>query len=664
MPTNTIEERRKALDGFVTTPYNMNAFFNELFSKEFASSISIKVFDQNKDNLGNLIFKSSNTRESQRSSLVMQTRVLKFNDGNQWVLEINSDKTSDLFKYTPAWIILISGFTISFLLYFLIKAQSMMRFNAQKIANQLTQDNRQLNQRLMLALNSAKMGVWELNPINGNLIWDQKQFELFDIDQNEFTEQLDDWKACVHQDDIEKSATDLEKALTGEKDFDTIFRVITKNKSVKYIKGQAIVLRNKSNEPMRMIGVNYDITEFITNQQNLTQAKDLAEVANLAKSRFLAKMSHEIRTPLNGIIGLSQLALNSNISSESKDFFVKIFASSKVLLKTLNEILEFSKIEAGRFELENEIFMIDQLLQEVFDLYNPSAQLKNIHLILEHDQQIPQFLKGDINSIKQIIHNLLDNAIKFSNTGSIILKTKFNKQIDQMVDFEISIQDSGIGIDETDLPFITRPFTQANHSISKNFGGTGLGLAISQELLNLMNSSLKIDSKPNQGTTISFHLNLPIVGHFEIQKYVELDRKNYQIHNLDKILEGKHILIAEDNLINVEVLKQLMSFVNANIYIAHDGNECLEILSKNLIDMILMDIQMPELDGLEATKLIRAMLQFATLPIIGISAGLISNEKDLALAAGMDAFLTKPIDPEELIQVMTNLLNLTKETKA
>ena len=178
-----------------------------------------------------------------------------------------------------------------------------------------------------------------------------------------------------------------------------------------------------------------------------------------------------------------------------------------------------------------------------------------------------------------------------------------------------------------------------------------------------MNSSLKIDSKPNQGTTISFHLNLPIVGHFEIQKYVELDRKNYQIHNLDKILEGKHILIAEDNLINVEVLKQLMSFVNANIYIAHNGNECLEILSKNLIDMILMDIQMPELDGLEATKLIRAMLQFATLPIIGISAGLISNEKDLALAAGMDAFLTKPIDPEELIQVMTNLLNLTKETK-
>jgi len=305
MPTNTIEERRKALDGFVTTPYNMNAFFNELFSKEFASSISIKVFDQNKDNLGNLIFKSSNTRESQRSSLVMQTRVLKFNDGNQWVLEINSDKTSDLFKYTPAWIILISGFTISFLLYFLIKAQSMMRFNAQKIANQLTQDNRQLNQRLMLALNSAKMGVWELNPINGNLIWDQKQFELFDIDQNEFTEQLDDWKACVHPDDIEKSATDLEKALTGEKDFDTLFRVITKNKSVKYIKGQAIVLRNKSNQPIKMIGVNYDITEFITNQQNLTQAKDLAEVANLAKSRFLAKMSHEIRTPLNGIIGLS-----------------------------------------------------------------------------------------------------------------------------------------------------------------------------------------------------------------------------------------------------------------------------------------------------------------------------------------------------------------------
>ena len=662
MPIDTIDQRRTALIGYATTPYDLPVFFNKLFSKEFKSSISIKVFDQNKDNLRNLIFKSSEAIEPQKSYSVLQTRTINFNDGNQWVIDIDSNNASHLFNYTPAWTVLITGLTISFLLYFLIKTQSEMRFNAQNLANQLTRDNRQLNQRLTLALNSAKMGVWELNPITGDLIWDQKQFEIFDFDQHHFTGKLQDWKSCIHPEDLNQSAKELEVALSGEKDFDVTFRVITKDQSIRYIKGQAIVIRNQSNKPLMMIGVNYDITEFMINQQSLTQAKDLAEVANLAKSRFLAKMSHEIRTPLNGIIGLSQLALNSNLSADAKDFFVKIFSSSKALLKTLNEILEFSKIEAGKFELENEVFLLDQILQETLDLYKPSAQIKNIQLNLVHDQKIPQYLQGDKNSIKQIIHNLLDNAIKFSTIGPITLKTTFIHQLDQMVNFEISVQDSGIGIDEKDLPFITRPFTQANQSIAENFGGTGLGLAISQELLKLMHSSLQIFSLPNKGTTISFHLYLPIVEKSEINNHIELDHENYQIHIHDKVLESKNVLIAEDNLINIEVLRQLMNFIKANIYIAHDGKECLEILSKNRIDMILMDIQMPELDGLETTKLIRAMPQFARLPIVGISAGLISNEKDLALAAGMDSFLTKPIDPEELIQAMTNLIYLSKET--
>ena len=662
-PIRTVEEKRAALIGFANIPYDLNDFFeSSLFEKKSLSNHNIRVYAGKIIDPQQLIYQSDKSSNFNQPTPLLQNRLLKLTANNEWLIQIDSPKASLLSNYTSGLSFFFFGLTVSLLMFLFIKSQVKLKSSAQSIANYFAKENRQLNQRLSLALSVSKLGVWEYLPQSSTLIWDERQFEIYDVEPNTFTGKVQFWEPLVHPEDRTLAAEAVTLALQNKKDFDIQFRITDSKQNIKYIQGKAIVLRDQENKPVKMIGINYDATETIESQVLLQQQVEKAEVANLAKSRFLAVMSHEIRTPLNGIIGLSQLALNQNLSDSNKDMFFKINSSSKVLLHILNEVLDFSKIEARKLELILETFSLEQLIHEAHGLYNPSAEMKQLQLSIDHDQNIPSYLLGDGLRIQQIIHNLLDNAIKFTKNGQITLKTHLLQILEQSAQIEIFVRDSGIGIAQWEIPEIINPFTQSIQENHLQYGGTGLGLSICQELLKLMDSTLTIESEINEGTSIRFTLKLPIMQNAEEKALASEVKNTQQLNVVGEKLAGKNVLVVEDNLINIEVLKILMSLVKSQIYVVKNGEECLEALSKNKIDIILMDIQMPVLNGYETTKLIRLMPEFKNIPIIGVSASSLLVEKNLALASGMNLFILKPFDSFELIKCMVDLLGPTSES--
>ena len=657
-PINSIEQKRAALIGFVNMPYVIEDLFESgIFKPNELSPFHIQVYEKIIASPQTLIYENKDRPSYRQPSPLLQNRWITLSSNTQWLVKIDSAKIGPIYNFTTVISFLLFGLTASGLLFLIIRSQLKMKLSAQIMAYDLAKENRQLNQRLSLALNVARLGVWEYIPQTGELIWDEGQLELYGVEPNTFTGKVQFWEQWVHPDDRSAAAQAVNLALKDEKDFDTLFRIKTPKHEIRYIEGKAIVVRGSDDKPIRMIGVNYDVTERILSQKKLEHQIEMSQVANLAKDRFLAVMSHEIRTPLNGIIGISQMALNLNPSEVNNDLFTKILSSSKVLLKILNEVLDFSKIQNKKMELILDSFNIELLIEEAEWLFKPSANLKNIHLFIDHDQKIPMYLLGDKHRLQQIIHNLLDNAIKFTTSGEIILKTYLIEKFDQSAHFGVLIKDSGVGIPQKDISEIMYPFNQSIQPGISPVGGTGLGLSICQELLKLMDSTLVIHSDLGQGTMMQFDLKLPIMdaNDSEVPKN-KLNEPHISVNFIGRNLVGRNVLVVEDNAINAEVLKILMSTLKANLYLANNGEECLNLLSKNNIDIVLMDIQMPVLDGYETTRLIRLMPQYKHLPIIGVSAVSTSVNTENLSNLGMDRFILKPFDAIELVQCMMDLL--------
>lgn len=652
MPIDTVAQRRAAIKAFVASPFQMEKLMEGLLANGNEESIKLRIYSNSNQspNIEKLLYENTQFTVRVNQTLLNQTRTIQFDNQVSWILKFQPQNTQFQFIYLPAWLSLIIGGLISLLGFLLILSRVHLKEEAHLLAQSQTAHINSLNDRLSLALNAARMGVWEYDLINNTLSWDKQQFALYDLEKNSFNGLVNDWEEALHPDDKENAIQAVNLALEGKKDYDIEFRVIHKNGAIRTLAGQAIVVRDAEQNPIRMIGVNYDITDLINTNIELSSAKLSAEVASLAKSQFLATMSHEIRTPLNGIIGTSSLALQQSLTEKVTKYFETISVSSNALLTILNQILEFSKIEANKVVIMNELFDLNQLLDHVNNLFSSSCQIKNIDLILDLDKKIPQQLIGDVKRIQQVLFNLVGNAIKFTNSGSITIKTQFNGIHHQYVDFSISIIDTGMGISQEDFIRILKPFEQLDTQISRKFGGTGLGLSISQEILFLMNSRLQMQSQLGEGSSFSFHLNLEFID----QQITSLNSVNEPIITVQapvvhQNFSGMNILIVEDNEINLQIVSQMLQMVHANVYQARNGLECLDLLLKDSVDIILMDVQMPLMDGIEATKMIRGMDKFKHLPIIGLSAGVLQQEQVDCLKAGMSDFMPKPFKMEELL---------------
>ena len=645
--------------------------------------------------------------------------------------------------------------------------------------------------RLSLAVKAGGIGIWDWDIVTDKLKWDDQMFVLYGVNKNDFNNAYDAWVNGVYIADKKRGDEEIQMAIKGEKDFNTEFRVQYADGTIRNIKALATVLRDDEGNAIRMIGTNWDITAEKEVAFQIA-AREEAEKATKAKSEFLANMSHEIRTPLNGVIGFTDLLKKTELSHIQQQYVNSANVSGHTLLGLINNILDFSKIEAGMLDLEIIKSDLEQLFEDSIDIVKFAAAEKDIELLLDIDPNMPRFGHVDAIRLKQILANLLGNAVKFTLKGEVELKLRYQAIDSDNGKLLISVRDTGIGINKEQQSKLFKSFSQADSSTTRKFGGTGLGLVISQLIAEKMGSSIKIKSTVGVGTVFYFEVATrfeagdkpdytKIIGvqrclviddnannqlimkqmlnqwqiqseccdsGFEALKIIErtepfdliicdynmpyfngietirmlkdklklstekqpviLLHSSLDHHNLEKeclelgirfhlskpvksndlfiYLNNLHednptnsinetivstnvkinypkikILIAEDVFLNMVLIKAILSELGYNdgIIEAKNGNEAVEKYQEMNPDLILMDVHMPELDGISATKKIRdiELLTGNNVPIIALTAGALKEEREKCFAYGMNDFLTKPLIPEKIKEILDKYLS-------
>ena len=651
----------------------------------------------------------------------------------------------------------------------------------------------------------AHVGSWDWNIEEDSFIWSDEMYRIWGLIDKLGSADYDLFLKQVHPDDKEYVEAEIKNILENEKVLELEFRLLLSNGITRYVYSGGQVYHDNG-KAVRIVGITQDITERKETELEMELAKESAEAANKAKSEFLATMSHEIRTPMNAIIGMSYLALETDLNNKQRGYIQKVSDASKSLLTIINDILDFSKIEAGQFEIDDINFEFNQLLQNLSSLSSFKAQEKGLEFLYDIDINIPRQFIGDPLRINQILLNLVSNAIKFTETGEVIVSSRVLNTEDHRTQLQFSVKDTGIGISEAQQQKLFKEFSQADASTTRKYGGTGLGLVISKKLIEMMGGEIWVESELGLGTTFNFSiwlknsdtnqssdiaaiersyfagkkalvvddkenvravfkdmlqnigfsvkvfasagkaikdieiedkkgspydvvlidwkmpditgieatriiqqqldlkfsqpaivmatgynvehelentndihlasiLHKPFsasdlydsilisIGKNEINqnlKIIQTDKKN----NGNQILAGTHILVVEDNSINQEIIQELLHAENIKTTIANNGLEAIELVKGESFDCVLMDMQMPQMDGIEATQKIRKDKDLEGLPIIALTANAMRGDREKAIAAGMNDYISKPIDIDELFTALIKWLpqNETENT--
>lgn len=643
------------------------------------------------------------------------------------------------------------------------------------------------NQRFSLAAESVGLGVWERDVIAGDLVWDERMYRLFGRTRQDGIPPHEIWGECLHAGDRARIVGELQDAINGVCPYDTTFRIVRPDGSIRHLRGAAHVVRDADGRALRMIGVNFDVSERVRaedelretmsllnavldsatqvsiiavkpdgivsvfnsgaeamlgyaknevvdhekslifhdaeemrqrahqlseqwgrkvhtgmvlvepdvlgkpqdwtyvrkdgsavpvslavtamrsdlgelfgylgvahdvsrqkeQERSLREAMHKANQANRAKSQFLANMSHEIRTPMNAVIGLTYLLERTTLDGEQADFIGKIKIASKSLLASINDVLDLSKIEAAEMRIEHIPFSLRQLLSELGEMTTLQAQAKNVTFDLDVGAELPAALEGDATRVRQVLGNLLTNAVKFTEHGGVRLTVH---QVDATTDplrLRFTVSDSGIGIEGEALDSIFTPFVQADVSTTRRFGGTGLGLSIVKRLVALMGGEIGVSSTPKLGSEFWVELAFPVGD----ASAIETDTSTIASGQGAPSLRGVSVLVADDSAINREVAKRILELEGASVWLAEDGQQAVEHLlaAPGAVDIVLMDVHMPVLDGYGATRRIRASLELAGLPVVALTAATLASEHRHVLEAGMNDVLFKPFEAQTLV---------------
>ncbi len=495
--------------------------------------------------------------------------------------------------------------------------------------------------RLTMATQAGAIGIWDFDPVHNVLTWDDQMFRLYGKSREHFRADLEAWRMAVHPDDRIHASDEFQSALSGDKDFETEFRVVWPDDSIHHIRALALVRRDTSGQPLHIVGTNWDITtqkesaeqlldsnrKLLSANANANALAQEAASANAAKSRFLANMSHEIRTPMNGIVGTIELLLGSRLTPEQYQFANVAKGCGRDLLALIDGILDLSKIESGKITLEKQCFEPRESIEAVLQCLSPQANNKNVNLISHLGPNIPRLVRGDGYRLRQILTNLLGNAVKFTEAGRVRIEAALECQTNATVTIRFSITDSGIGIAPSQLGCLFNPFAQADSSTTRKYGGTGLGLAICKQLVEMMGGQIGVESRPGLGSTFWFTAVFDQVDQEKAASEEGTTELPLKLQRTPTEARGSRILVVDDNEINRMVslvqLQKLGFLANA----VNDGAEAVNAVQSGIYDLVLMDCEMPVMDGFEATRRIRATVH-REIPIIALTASAMSEDRD------------------------------------
>ncbi|MFD1627365.1 response regulator [Azospirillum griseum] len=498
--------------------------------------------------------------------------------------------------------------------------------------------------RLSLATKAGGIGVWEVEYPSRTLRWDDRMFQLYGKEPMDGPIPYEVWRSSCLPEDLPRVERELEEAVQTHQDLDTEFRIVVPGQGIRHIKTAALVDYDESGQARRIIGVNWDITSIREKEAAFQAAQWTAEKANRAKSEFLANMSHEIRTPLNAILGLSHLLGRTDLNTEQQDFVSKITQSGRGLLSIINDILDFSRVEAGRMELDVAPFDLSALLDAVSTIMSVSASTKDLELLIDLAPDTPVALMGDASRLRQVLINLTSNAIKFTETGTIMLRVEAVDGDEERQTLRFSVEDSGIGIAAEALPLLFTAFSQADSSTTRRYGGSGLGLAISKQFVGLMGGEIGVESQPGHGSR--FWFTVPLMP--------AAPPPESKPSGLTERLTPLNVLIADDHDIARRVIADTAGCLGWNADTADGGPAAVELAQRRVrsgqpYDVVVVDWKMPDMDGLTVSRQIRGLSGGAQPPIVIMATAFNRDTLLHTPGAGMvDAILVKPVTASAL----------------
>ncbi len=510
-------------------------------------------------------------------------------------------------------------------------------------------------ERFDLAVTAANTGVWEWSPTLGLWYVSPQSREILGYSQNDPPWPSGHWLTLVHADDLpqimETVRTHLADPSLGTWQIE--HRSQHRDGSWRWILAQARMVRSADGSVQRLVGTHIDMTEQKERERVLATAKATADEANRAKSDFLANMSHEIRTPMHGILGMSHLLAESQLSVEQREFLEGIEQSAQSLLTLVNDVLDFSKVEAGKMTLELADFDLAQLLRDLTKQYRVAAARKGLQLALELLLPEPAWFVGDAERLRQVLINLLGNAIKFTSEGGVLVRALRLGGSDACPMLRLEVIDTGIGIAPDATGQLFQPFSQLDSSRARRFEGTGLGLSICRRVAELMGGQMGVESRVGEGSVFWLEVALPTA---EARAH-KLGRSKSDSTVWAPRRSGR-VLVVEDNTINQRIMLARLNKLGMDADVASNGREAIAAAERTVYDLVLMDCQMPEMDGYEATRQMRAsaLQQVARVPILAMTANAMPGERERCIAAGMSAYLAKPIDEKELVKTMDHWL--------
>lgn len=486
-------------------------------------------------------------------------------------------------------------------------------------------------------------GSWEADLMTGQNFWSDEAFRIFGLQPGQAGPQTELFSQMIHPDDLPAYKSHIREAINELKPASFHLRIVLPDGRVKFIHAIGKPFVDASGKVTKLYGAIMDIDDQKKTEQELIKAKEQAEAAAIAKSQFLSTMSHEIRTPMNAVIGFTHLLLQQNPRPEQMEYLNILKFSAENLLVLINDILDFSKIEAGKIEFEEVDFNVLSLLENIRSGILQKANEKGIILKLNVGNDVNTTVVGDPVRLGQILTNLISNAVKFTETGKVTLSAAISAREDERVTIDFRVEDTGIGIPADKFENIFDSFTQATSDTTRKYGGSGLGLTITKRLLELQQSSIHVESEPGKGSVFYFSLNLRVSD-----KHLTEQTNGTATNHFN--LKGTKLLIVEDNHINVLLMKNFMKQWEVQYDLAENGLVALEKVQANDYDLVLMDLQMPEMDGYEATSRIRQLPEekYKQLPIIALTASAMMDIKDIAFTVGMNDYISKPFSPAEL----------------